>query len=357
MELELRVATPDDAAEMLRVFQTAFDDWPRPDIGVPPIEHVRWKMSLAPGMSGTPVVGLIDGRVVAALLRWEVPVKLGDRESIASCGADLALEPAYQSRGLGTPLTSYGASAASTQAVVGYATPSRNARVPRLYASYSSDDLAQQPLSLWVRPFGFSPWKAARFGLRAMRHPVSNTKRLARTYLGRRRPGEVSGVEIAELSEFDARVDRLWEAASPEFDYAMVRRAEYLNWRYCDPRGGPSTILAALEGGELVGYAVFKQAEGWGTVVDLLTHPDRVDVVAPLLEAGGARLRAGGSRGMICWLPAEHAYREAMVGARYVETTNEMAVSFWALGGSDALATLDAPSARIHCMLGDFDWV
>lgn len=356
MELELREATPDDTTEMLRVFQAAFDEWPRPDIAVPAIDHLRWKMSLSPGMTGTHVVGLIDGRVVAALLRWVVPVKLGDREYISSSGADLALEPAYQSRGFGAPLTKYGASVASPQAVIGYATPSRNARVPRLYASQSSGTTRHE-LSLWVRPFRFDALKAARFGLRAIRRPVSSTKRLARTYLAHRRPRAVANVEIVELPEFDARVDRLWEAASADFDFAVVRRAEYLNWRYCDPRGGPSTILGALEDGELVGYAVFKQAEGWGTVVDLLAHPDRVDVAAPLLEAGGARLRADGCRGMICWLPAEHAYREALVEARYVETTNEMAVSFWALGGSDALATLKAPSVRIHCMLGDFDWV
>jgi GNAT superfamily N-acetyltransferase len=313
-------------------------------------------MSLAPGMSGTPVVGLIDGRVVAALLRWEVPVKLGNREYLSSSGADLALDPRYQGRGFGAPLTSYGSSVASAQAVIGFGTPSRNARVPRIYAHRDDGETTEHGLSLWVRPFGFDAVRAARFGLRAMRKPISSGKRLARTYLERRRPRAVASIEIVELQEFDARVDRLWEAVAADFDFAVVRRAEYLNWRYRDRRGGPATVLAAMEDGELVGYAVFKQSEGWGTVVDLLIHPDRVAVATPLLEAGGARLRAEGCRGMICWLPAEHAYREALITARYVETADEMPLNLWEIGGSDALAALKAPSARIHCTLGDFDW-
>ena len=65
-------------------------------------------------------------------------------------------------------------------------------------------------------------------------------------------------------------------------NFALVRDDAYLNWRYCDARGGNFIVLQASENGVLMGYVVAElrisgdEAEGF--LMDLFTVPERPDV-------------------------------------------------------------------------------
>lgn len=355
-EPEFRLATTADVPEMLGLFEAAFGEWPAADLSVSPLEHLKWKMELAPGVPATHPVGLIDGWIVAAVLRWGAPAKLGDRECFTNTGADLAVHPDFQGRGFGGPLAKYGAASAMEHSDFGFGTPSRNARVPRIYENLEYEQ-GMHALSVWVRAFDLRTLAGSHFRGGFVRNPVKAIGRVARAYARSGSPSSSARTRIEELDSFDERVDRLWAAARGSFDFAIVRSSDYLNWRYCDARGGKSSVIAALEGDEMVGYAVFKQTGDSGTVVDLLVHPDQIDVAAALLDAGSRRLRNVGCRALTCWLPPGHPYERALSAARFVDTGGRTPLQFWDPRSSNVLEPLEVPEPRIHCTLGDFDWV
>jgi hypothetical protein len=96
-------------------------------------------------------------------------------------------------------------------------------------------------------------------------------------------------VTIREASEFDSRVDIFWKQVSDDYSFIVERRQEYLNWRYCDSRGGDYHVLIAEEGGSLIGYCVFRVSRynedySRGYIIDLLTLPNKNGVSEALIQ-------------------------------------------------------------------------
>ena len=69
-----------------------------------------------------------------------------------------------------------------------------------------------------------------------------------------------------------------------------MRDAGWLNWRYCDPRGGDFTVRQAkYDEGNIQGYIVLTISRTTldyptGCVVDMMIPPDRHDVADLLLQ-------------------------------------------------------------------------
>ena len=122
------------------------------------------------------------------------------------------------------------------------------------------------------------------------------------------RPSTPSAWKIRHVDRFDERADGLWAVASEPFELAVVRRADYLNWRYADNRGGRFAIHVAEEGEALLGYVVLRMSFGRGYVVDLFALPERLDVVSSLIGQGVAWLSSRGASTIECWLPGRHPY-------------------------------------------------
>ena len=75
-----------------------------------------------------------------------------------------------------------------------------------------------------------------------------------------------------------------WEEIKDHYKYISVRNKDYLNWRYCDPRGGKYFIKQAEEDGKIIGYCVlrinrFEEDYPTGYIVDLVTLPDKFEIV------------------------------------------------------------------------------
>ena len=96
------------------------------------------------------------------------------------------------------------------------------------------------------------------------------------------------GVSVVEDTGFGVEAEALWEQVSPYYGFMLKRDAAYLNWRYCDPRVGGFQIRKAYEGGEFLGYCVFRvnrfrEEYPVGYVLDLVAVLGRVDVACSLI--------------------------------------------------------------------------
>jgi hypothetical protein len=94
--------------------------------------------------------------------------------------------------------------------------------------------------------------------------------------------------KIERVYHFDDRINEFWHKASSIYGFILVRDKDYLNWRFCDPRGGPFKVYQLEENNEIVGYIVCLINDLMeyhiGYIVEVFTLPDRLDVVYALVK-------------------------------------------------------------------------
>jgi hypothetical protein len=162
---------------------------------------------------------------------------------------------------------------------------------------------------------------------------------------------------VREIDAFDERVDRLWEEASASFDVMLLRDAQFLNWRYCDPRAGHYTVLMAEEAGRVLGYAAVQVSHGRGYLSDVLVLPDRMDVLDSLLAHARGRLRDAGAAVAIAWCPTLHPYRSVLeqYGFFVRPRARELAYRPLHRRAEAELRFLQDAQTRLHFTAGDVD--
>jgi hypothetical protein len=167
-----------------------------------------------------------------------------------------------------------------------------------------------------------------------------------------------SSLSVRSLQRLDPRFDALWSQAAAEFDVVVVRDRSHLEWRYIDRRGGASTILAAEDRGELVGWAVLKMQGARAYLADLLVVPGVEAAACALAVEARARAERAGAVQLSCWLPRRHPYRAALRRAGLLGWGRPvpLAYRFESEGGVDD-GRLRRPDQRLHLTLGDFDFV
>jgi hypothetical protein len=167
-----------------------------------------------------------------------------------------------------------------------------------------------------------------------------------------------AGWTIRETSSFDARVDGFFELAARPFDLIQVRNAEYLNWRFCDPRSGPFVVRVAEQDGQLLGYCVLLTLESRPAIVDLLALPGRLDVVRSLVEDALAEFRRRGAPAVAFRTVERHPYNEVLRRLGFLPRRAVAVASFRPIAiDEQTTALLRDPACRVHLTYGDTDHV
>ena len=186
----------------------------------------------------------------------------------------------------------------------------------RMLALQADDVYIKRSIPLWVRTFDLRTFLAqhrANGGDSHLTRAVVAAggqilRGRARTSRVKRRPRVMEtptarSITIARASSFDERATELWLRVEPEFDLAMRRFADFLNWRYLDPRAGRISVFTAAEGDRLLGFAAFRTSGPEARVLDLVTDPTAPAVGRELLVQGAAAARQAGCRYLVCLLP------------------------------------------------------
>ncbi len=321
---------PGDEEIWLRVLQAAFQSWPKVDMQVPAIDHLRWKArsNLDPPIEHPMLEA--GGAVVAGTILWKRRIKLRDRTVVASTGMDMSIHPDYQRQQI---LTRSHDEEWRPDADITFGYPSGHVAVAKLRARRPATGIAIANV------------------VDVLVHEFDSASAPGKTAAG--------SIRIVPTSTFDERIDAFWQEASMPYDFAIVRDREYLNWRFCDPRAGSFTVRQAEEERAIGGYAVTSmQADGRGFIADLLALPDRDDIVLALLNDALQQLQLAGAATVECWVPRYHPYRHAIdsSGFRHKRRTIEMHVSGIRIEDAE-LAFLEDPRAAVHVSLGDTDLV
>ena len=112
-----------------------------------------------------------------------------------------------------------------------------------------------------------------------------------------------AAARIERLERFDARFDEFWERLAADGRLHFARDARTLNWRYAEHPLHSYEILAASEGGRILGYVVAARREVLGIdavlICDLCVLPGRSGIHAALLGPLVGRARRQGAAALV----------------------------------------------------------
>jgi len=96
------------------------------------------------------------------------------------------------------------------------------------------------------------------------------------------------GLQVQEVSEFGSDYDQLWERYRDKYRFSFKRDAKTLTWRFLDNPAWSHRVVEARDGGELVGYLVWREWSDGGvqvaTVLDAW-HGRNKEVLQTLVDA------------------------------------------------------------------------
>lgn len=318
-----------DEAEVVELLARVFGHWPGRKTAVPAIEHLRWKLRSHEKAAKFHIVAEAGGELVGVRISLARLVKIKERILLARQGADLAVHPDYQRRGVLSRMFEF--------------------RRQELDETF---DLA----------FGNTSHPATlKLDIRTGHRPLGNRIQVLECASFRSRVAEQAGGTqpwtISAATTFDSRIDSFWEEASKPFDFIVVRTRDYLNWRYCDVRSGISEVLIAEQDGLVIGYAALRVTRIAGHIVDLLSLPGHLEVASALVREALVRFRRAGVPTVESWLPTHHPYAELFREGGFT-FKNAMPFTYCPMRtGGAYLSFLDEPGAAVHLAAGDLDLV
>jgi predicted N-acetyltransferase YhbS len=117
--------------------------------------------------------------------------------------------------------------------------------------------------------------------------------------------------QIVELERFDDRFDRLWERVKDDYPITAKRDQAHLQWRYVRSPGGAYRILACVDAGTVLGYAVLKRFYTELQVVDILTVGEP-DVGIELISRAAQIALQNSALALSLWLNVTHPLHHAL---------------------------------------------
>jgi len=131
---------------------------------------------------------------------------------------------------------------------------------------------------------------------------------------------KTSDYHIAEIKEFDFRLDNLWNSIRNEYPIAVERSSQYLNWRYIY---SPDKYKAygAYKNNDLVGYIIIavenKKGKGgerllMGHIADLICHREHKAAAYGLISQAEKQLKEDEVCAISCWMIKEWFYSKIL---------------------------------------------
>jgi GNAT superfamily N-acetyltransferase len=286
---EVRFLESGDEEEVITLLDHVFNGWHKNTLNYSPLEYWKWKFQDNPAKRGHPAsVALKDGKIVGCLHDLHMVCKLGNKEIFVGQGCDLAVHPEHRRRGLYNKMldklddSRLGNNISMCISVTGNPIlwkSSDRKGIPRLQSpALYLVRVRDIDLHLKYRPMD-NPW-VIKVGVNLLKMIQRNTKKSNE---------QNADIKLKRVTSFDDEAKEYYNKIKSSYNFISVKSPEYLNWRFCDKRGGNYLVTAAYIENILEGYIVSKVNRVdpdylEGSIVELQYHPGRFDVARTLLN-------------------------------------------------------------------------
>lgn len=325
----------------------------------PSIDRWRWLFEEGPGGKGLFSLGDHDGRIVGQYVILRQRVVIDGREVHGSQSLETMTHPEYRKQGMFVTLAKEVYDRAAREGVsMVYGFPNTSSHHGFVNRLGFSDFM----VPIHVRPLRTGRLLRSKTPLGRAAAFLGEGGQWAYDRLFHKRGlDRFLRYRIGSLDRLDDSFDGLWKRSRSMFPNMVVRDRAYLDWRYLRKPGGEYTILAAHdEHGALAAFVTFctihKDGVRQGHVVDLLTDPDAVDLVYPLLSKAVDMLREEGAEIAACMLLPGSPYFGSLKRLGFLVAPKKLPFIVRTNGPDVALAGMTDPS-RWHITIGDSDFI
>lgn len=352
-----------DEKGLTDLLELVFGQWPSFDITCSKIEHWRWKYLDNPYKNIlVPVVE--DGRlIVGSNHGLTTMLKLFDKTRLSSQGTDLATHPDYRKMGIYTATSKFKTEEYKIQGYeITYALTGNkivfdsNMEWGRKGFPHSINTLIRiKDLELHFKAKGDpNPLKIAGAKILSSINKIQQNTSFKT---------KESDIEVGFMNEFQESYEDFWEKVRPRYSFIFERSRDYMNWRYCDLRGGEYIKIGAFCENTLFGYIVVrintKNNYSEGYIVDILSLPDRLDIVSLLVSEANRYFDLEKVNVVYSWVIEGHPYKRVMLSNGYLDSRYEPYFIFQniSLSESDWWELDNIPAEKMHLSYGDSDWI
>lgn len=246
----------------------------------------RWMYTQNPADDSRIWVADHDGNIVGQYPLIIVNMKIGEEIIKGSQNIDLMTHPDYQRQGMFFTLEKKALSEAGKERInITYGFPNEPAYPGHLKSGWF--DICS--LRVMIKPLNLENILKKRITNKFLLKICTVMGDLLISIFYRaKKPPEVDGLTISQITSFDDRINDLWKKISNDYEIIVVRDKEYLNWRYVNIPDMNYTIYLAEEGEEICGYVVLRcvKEEGLasGYIFDIIAPLNRTEVIHCLLS-------------------------------------------------------------------------
>jgi GNAT superfamily N-acetyltransferase len=367
MAFEVQRIQPEDDSEIVELLNLVFNGWPQFDLEYTPLEHWRWKFLDKPQGKMISVKTVSDGNIVGCYHGVEMNVKIGEDLVLSSNGVDVAVHPDYRRMGMYSKMN---AARLKLRVAEGARLGVWTSGNPILIDHQINPDsfVFPKPLARLVR--------IRDIDLHLKQTPTDH-KQLYKT--GHRIIQAINraynmlkpdialneNIQITEIKHFGDKIDEFWEKVSASYSYIMERDKTFLNWRYCDPRGGEYHVCIAEEEENILGFCVYRINKKevdypQAYIIDLLTLPRRRDVREILVKHAVDYIDKSGINIIRSLNVKDNTIFRTLKKFGFVDSRMEqyVAVSPRAMTANEVMKLHhDILTKKLHFVYGDFDTI
>ena len=289
MEIIARLYEPGDEVGLVELLEICFPGWPERDLNCSKIDYWKWKYVDNPKGVNFNSVAVSGDQIVACNHGVFYDTKMGPKTVLGHKATDLATHPEFRKQGITKlmgqkklPLHAKYQTAFTFTIAENPIVTERIRRGNPLFPQDLIELIRIKDVQLHLK---MTDTSRAFF-----KYPIVQLVKLVESIrTGSERIEESENVMIRKIIKFDEKMDVFYNSIKPEYNFIFERTSNYLNWRYCDPRGGNYMVLIAQEDETILGYIVLRinkynpeYPTGW--VVDLFTKPDNIKVASQLLN-------------------------------------------------------------------------
>ena len=351
--------------EIVQLLELAIEGWSNPSVEYSSLDHWRWKHLCNPLGKSCISVGVSEEHIIGCNHAIPRKVKIGRGCILCNNGVDSAVHPGFRRRGVySKTLELLNQLSIEDRVKLRYAVTQN----PIIIGHRSGDyrlfphdvmvfvRIQDVDLHLQMMPEKYAMMKSYGFHLAKI---YNNLRKILKKPLR-----SDWDIPIQRINSFTERINVFWKEIRDHYGFIVERTKDYLNWRYCDPRGGDYVVNVAEEDGKTLGYNVLRidRRRGEypvGFIVDLLSLPHRLDVAEALLANAVDYFDVNAVNIVGSLVVKRHPYEKIFNSFGFLNSRFKMNICYRLFEeiGEEVPRFKNSSPDRVHFVFGDYDAV
>lgn len=151
-------------------------------------------------------------------------------------------------------------------------------------------------------------------------------------------------IDVQPMTQADATFDKFWATIAPDYRFATIRDARWVNWRFLNSPLHKYQVLAAKRDGVMLGYVAFRIVrEGnrqVGMIADMVTALGDTETLHQLLRAAIGRFKAAHVETITTLAVPESWLYTALRDAGFLQSKHAFSVEYVPLANPPPTALL-----------------